>query len=590
MKKDMRYMTKTILNLTLEIIYLLTGEDYVPARNSENCVPTTIHTQVSDGRSRVHKKNNEQKILQLTSKIMVLLTGEVPIRCQDVAVYFSMEEWEYVEEHKDLYKDITMENHQPITSLSDVLQAIYIGGRSYYLNSSLDSMNEHSNSINIQAANHSSYDPNTVNLESATETPTFCEATKVINTYDCPQYPSISFSKEPDLCYRQSPRDDDIYTAKDQTLQDPLTSIKEESISFTGEDLSNMNSLSDVTYTLTQNKEESFSCNTDKIDDIYSPADHPQGDSSPVIKAKPSSHQQNVSAASSNGNIIHHISATGEYITYYHKNKPTERLFFCSECGKTFNRNSHLISHQRSHTGEKPYSCPECGKRFMRSSHLVRHKRIHTGEKPHSCSECGKRFITTSDLVIHRRTHTGERPYHCSECGKSFVCNSVLIKHLRTHTGEKRHCCPDCGKYFTTNAYLVVHQRIHTGEKPFSCTQCGKSFTCNSVLTKHQKIHTERSSKSNLVRQDRIRAWQAFYPCHQCGKIFANNTQFLSHQEIHLREAYTESQLDGHQTSHEGKKSNFCWNCGKSFASKRHLVLHQRRHIGEKPYSCSKCS
>ncbi|XP_040275528.1 gastrula zinc finger protein XlCGF66.1-like [Bufo bufo] len=119
-------MSERILNFTLEILFWITGEDYtvVKKTSSERC-----QAPVSEGWGRtlspitgppphllIHEEINEQKILDLIHKMIELLTGEVPIRCQDVTVYFSMEEWEYVEGHKDLYEDVMMEDHQTLTS------------------------------------------------------------------------------------------------------------------------------------------------------------------------------------------------------------------------------------------------------------------------------------------------------------------------------------------------------------------------------------------------------------------------------------------------------------------------------------------
>ncbi|XP_077322151.1 uncharacterized protein LOC143955900 isoform X2 [Lithobates pipiens] len=111
MEENWSHMTEKILNLTLEIIYLLTGERFPLVKSGDHM---TITVPPCD--SLKPERHNMEKILEVTKKMMELLTGEVPIRCQDVTVYFSMEEWEYLEGHKDLYKDVMMDNQPPLTS------------------------------------------------------------------------------------------------------------------------------------------------------------------------------------------------------------------------------------------------------------------------------------------------------------------------------------------------------------------------------------------------------------------------------------------------------------------------------------------
>ncbi|XP_075189055.1 oocyte zinc finger protein XlCOF29-like, partial [Anomaloglossus baeobatrachus] len=111
MDMDRDKMAERILHLTLEILFRLTGEDYtvVKKTSSERC-----QAPVSEGWGRplspitgppphppIHEDINDQKILELTYKMIELLTGEVPIR------------WIL---YKDLYKDVMMEVPQPLTS------------------------------------------------------------------------------------------------------------------------------------------------------------------------------------------------------------------------------------------------------------------------------------------------------------------------------------------------------------------------------------------------------------------------------------------------------------------------------------------
>ncbi|XP_073398492.1 uncharacterized protein [Dendrobates tinctorius] len=442
MDMDRDKMAERILHLTLEILFRLTGEDYtvVKKTSSERC-----QDPVSEGCRRplnpitgppphplIREVINDQKILDLTYKMIELLTGEVPIRCQDVAVYFSMEEWEYLEGHKDLYKEVMMEVPQPLKS-RDLSSKRTTPERCPRPLLPQDCKQEDPN----VPQDHQGEDLTHINTtETYVRGDEWCK--EEIPTYDYPGH----CTRRSEAQLTSSQKSHFVMHQRRHGGKKPL------SCSECGKCFTHKSDL--VKHQRTHTGEKPFSCSVCGKCFIQK---------SDLVK--------------------HQRTHTGE--------KP----FACSECGKCFIQKSDLVKHQRTHTGEKPFSCSECEKCFTQKSDLIKHQRTHTGEKPFSCSECEKCFTRKSHFVMHQRTHTGEKPFSCSECGKCFNQKSDLVRHQRNHTGEKPFSCSECGKCFNQKSNFVKHQRIHTGEKPFSCSECEKCFNQKAHLDSHQRTHTE---------------------------------------------------------------------------------------------------
>ncbi|XP_063819033.1 oocyte zinc finger protein XlCOF8.4-like isoform X2 [Pseudophryne corroboree] len=434
MDKDRSHMTEKILHLTLEIIYLLTGEDYTVVKKTfteyEAPISYASFTEPPP-HSLIHERDNDQKILELANKIIQLLTGE---------------DGEYIERHKGLYKDV-MENHWPLTSLDG---------------------------------------PSNRNTPERCPRPLYSQEYTEENHRILQEdqgggltYIKVENEKEEEKMYVTDIKVEDIEGEEEEYARGDQH-CKEEEIP---------TDISTDGHTSMKSSKGCLILPPDfKIED--NTTQNSPGDSSDTLNIHPVSHSTDISSDPSNfkdsspdnSNIVTHRSA--------HRG---DKYFLCSECGKYFTRKSVLVIHERSHTGERPFPCSECRKCFASKSVLVIHQRSHTGVKPFTCSECGKCFTRKSALVRHERSHTGERPFPCSVCGKCFTVKSQLVIHKRYHTGEKPFPCSKCEKCFTQKSDLVIHLRAHAGEKPFACFECGKCFTQKSNLVSHQAIHKKKT-------------------------------------------------------------------------------------------------
>ncbi|XP_075117671.1 uncharacterized protein LOC142187366 isoform X2 [Leptodactylus fuscus] len=503
-KPDRRKISENIFNLTLEIMCLLTGEECIVVKKTsgERVAPAgSPHTP--GGWSRTHSPvtvfppPNDQKILELTFRIIHQLSGEDSQKPEDATVSFCMDRVETAED--------AVTSHPRVVTPGPFIKKLPPYKSTFVKEESP-----------VQAEN------NPMDAEATVQT----EDTRAIK-------------EEPDSCEGGDITDSEFYTSGNPSEHYPFTHVKSESVpSDGGDDHDEPSTTAHIQYTSVQIKEEPVTYEEASVTDPdYTSTEEFQYTSFQVKEESMSDEEGNFAdtddyrpaerrryagygsdeetdsceeGTASEPDVFTPVDHTPQYPSTYSEaasavygGNHLHNDFIHFDEGSSFDTDvSALIKHAHtkysfapieegsgSDEGEVAVSSTET---FL-SKDRPQPKTSGTEEaaaeeasasqvkKDYKCSECSEIFVRRSDFANHRRNHRRER-LTCSECGKLFSNKPSLLNHLTGHTGEKPYSCPVCGKCFTRNSNLIVHQAIHMERSPLGARNVGDFLYIKQVL------------------------------------------------------------------------------------------------------------
>ncbi|KAM4641565.1 uncharacterized protein O3C94_015907 isoform 1-T1 [Discoglossus pictus] len=643
MMDKVQKITEVVVKHALDIVFLMTGEHYIVMKiNTKQISPTLSDPEgpkdkgLPYGREGEKRQMSEQ-IVRHASDIIHLLRGEVPIQYDDFAVYFSMDEWEYIEKNKDVYKDILeshlMPNYQgndtpyedelPASPQSDV---ILKQGEHDKTDALGMSVMQNKNEIINQTA-RDKQNP----MESKVAPHGAPNQKRNTPGNDTPYEDELPASPQSDVILKQGEHDktdalrtsvmqdeNGIINQSARDKQNPMESkvaphgapnqkLKRNTPDNNTpyEDKPPASLQSDAMLQQMEHyKTDAMRTSIVQINGIINKTD---GDKQNLMDSKMAPRgapdQQLKENTSDNGTPYEEespASPQSDVILLQEENYKPDALRMSKEQDKDGIINQTARDKLNQMSEEAPCGAPDQEfKKNTPEGTVVTRDQVN-GDSSQSSLISDDRLLENGDSDLVNKSLelpeneivdlTGEDEYYfievelhsCTICGKGFKDKESLTIHEITHTGEKVYKCGNCGKNFTNRSSLYIHRKIHNGE--CVCTVCQKSFDNYLSLRNHKKTHFVESS----------------HVCKESGQRFESHSLYTHPKQVpqysppfvcfKCGKSYRYNEkLVAHLLTHVEAKDYVCSNCGQAFASEENLVTHQKTHTEKKLLVCSEC-
>ncbi|XP_068112259.1 gastrula zinc finger protein XlCGF48.2-like isoform X3 [Hyperolius riggenbachi] len=165
----------------------------------------------------------------------------------------------------------------------------------------------------------------------------------------------------------------------------------------------------------------------------------------------------------------------------------TKNPFHCTRCRKWFLMKSPSEQSQKLNTSGIKFMCPNCGLCTLRNTGLPLANPVDNCDKIATFSA----VKSCSPQMLAALEHQINQPRE--EASKDSGHEKPCLGEDQSSTLKKLFKCSECTRCFTRRQALRQHERIHMAEKPYPCLECGKCFIHESSLILHQKGHGGQS-------------------------------------------------------------------------------------------------